>query len=77
MRFPAELARWHVDQIDRHPTFCAVDYGALSEPLQQEIEDTEERARVLEILAGRDPQDIYYQAWVRLEDINRVMRLQD
>ncbi|MEM8806716.1 MAG: TIGR03985 family CRISPR-associated protein [Cyanobacteria bacterium P01_G01_bin.38] len=66
MRFPAEFAQWYVDQTERHSTFQAVDYGALPQLIHQEITDTQERAEVLEILARRDPQDVYYRAWVRL-----------
>lgn len=77
MRFPAEFARWYVDQTDRHATFQSIDYGALPELVKQEMGDANEQAEVLDILARRDPQDAYYRAWVRLGDINIVMRLRD
>ncbi|MEM1255929.1 MAG: TIGR03985 family CRISPR-associated protein [Cyanobacteria bacterium P01_H01_bin.21] len=77
MRFPAEFARRYVDQTDRHCTFQAIDYGALLRLVKQEIKDATEQMRLLTILAQCNPQDAYYRAWIRLGDINIVMRLRD
>ncbi|MBE9067521.1 TIGR03985 family CRISPR-associated protein [Leptolyngbya cf. ectocarpi LEGE 11479] len=77
MRFPSEFARWYVDQTERHSTFQSIDYGALPKLVKQEIGDANEQVEVLDILARLNPQDAYYQAWVRLGDINIVMRLRD
>ena len=77
MRFPSEFAHWYVDQTERHDTFRAVDYKALPGLITQSIDDSDEQATVLGILAQRDPQDAYYRAWIRLGDINIVMRLRD
>ena len=77
MRFPPKFARWYVDQTERHDTFQAVDYEALPGVIKQVIGDKDEQATVLDILAERNPQDAYYRAWIRLGDINIVMRLRD
>ncbi|ESA32285.1 crispr-associated tigr03985 family [Leptolyngbya sp. Heron Island J] len=77
MRFPPEFARRYVAQTKRHKTFETVDYDALPKLIKQEIDDVNEQATALEILAQRNPQDAYYRAWIRLGDINSVMRLRD
>ncbi|NEZ58585.1 TIGR03985 family CRISPR-associated protein [Leptolyngbyaceae cyanobacterium CCMR0081] len=77
MRFPSEFARWYVEQTERHSTFQPVDYQALPGLIKQAIGDSDEQATVLDILARRNPQDAYYRAWIRLGDINIVMRLRD
>lgn len=77
MRFPLEFARRYVDQTERHCTFQPIDYEALPLLLNQETEDVDARARLLDILAHCNPQDAYYRSWVRLGDINIVMRLRD
>ncbi len=77
MRFPPEFARRYVDQTERHTTFEAIDYSALSGVVQQELDNADEQAVVLDILARCNPQDAYYRAWIRLGDINIVMRLRD
>lgn len=77
IRFPSEFARWYVEQTDRHPTFESVSYGSLLWLVNDEIDDADTRTRVLDVLARRDPRDAYYRAWIRLGDINIVMRLRD
>jgi len=77
MRFPPEFARDYVDGTVRHPTFVPVAYEALPGLIRREVEDAAEREALLALLARRSPQDRYYRAWVRLGDINVVMRLRD
>ncbi|NEP17842.1 MAG: TIGR03985 family CRISPR-associated protein [Leptolyngbya sp. SIO4C1] len=77
MRFPPGFADWYVRQTERHATFEPVAYGALSGLLETAISDAAERETIGKILAQRDPQDAYYRAWIRLGDINIVMRLRD
>ncbi|NEZ59127.1 TIGR03985 family CRISPR-associated protein [Adonisia turfae] len=76
MRFPPDFARRYVDQTERHTTFEAVDYGALPGLVNREIKGPDKRT-VLKVLGQRNPQDAYYRAWIRLGDINIVMRLRD
>ena len=77
MRFPAQFARRYVYQTDRHPTFQPVTYQQLPGIIRTEILESAEQEQVLEILSQRDPKDSYYRAWIRLGDINIVMRLRD
>jgi CRISPR-associated protein (TIGR03985 family) len=39
--------------------------------------DPTEQDQVLALVARRSPQDVYYQAWIRVGDINLLMRLRD
>ncbi|MEO1396106.1 MAG: TIGR03985 family CRISPR-associated protein [Cyanobacteria bacterium J06634_5] len=77
MRFPSEFARWYVHETDRHQTFVPVAYEALPRLVKQEIADSQAQEAALNIIAQRSPEDVYYQAWIRLGDINIVMRLRD
>jgi CRISPR-associated protein (TIGR03985 family) len=76
MRFSPGFARWYVDDTERHPTFERVSYGEARSRVQRYVPPAE-RAAVLAVLAQRRPQDVYYAGWVRLGDINVVMRLRD
>ncbi|NEQ47571.1 MAG: TIGR03985 family CRISPR-associated protein [Leptolyngbya sp. SIOISBB] len=76
MRFSAWFARWYVDQTERHETFGPVTYEALPSMILQHV-PTGEQAMVKEVLRARSPQDVYYAGWVRMGDINVVMRLRD
>ena len=76
LRFPLNFARWYVAHTVRHPTFEAVAYSALPGLIARHVPEAEQ-AQVRAIVAGRSPQDAYYAAWVRLGDINTVMRLRD
>jgi CRISPR-associated protein (TIGR03985 family) len=75
MRFPAAFARWYVDDTERHPTFQPVAYGDL--PGLMAAHAPEGRQRLRGVIEGRSSTDVYYQGWVRLGDINVVMRLRD
>ena len=77
MRFSPSFAERYVAETDRHPTFIPIDYAALPQIVKQEITDLQTQGTILNILAQRNPQDIYYRAWIRLNDINIVMRLRD
>ena len=77
MRFPPAFAELYVHQTDRHPTFEPVAYEELSSLVKQEIGDRSDQANVLKTLEQKDPKDQYYKAWIRLGDINIVMRLRD
>ncbi|MGF1523327.1 MAG: TIGR03985 family CRISPR-associated protein [Leptolyngbyaceae cyanobacterium] len=76
MRFPAQFARWYVDQTERHPTFERVPYGELPQWVAQWVPEAEQ-TEVLQVIRARSPQDAYYAGWVRVGDINVVMRLRD
>jgi CRISPR-associated protein (TIGR03985 family) len=45
--------------------------------VKKQISEEGDRFRVLQILKNRNPQDVYYGAWIRLGDINVLMRLRD
>lgn len=77
MRFPPDFAQWYVHQSDRHATFQPIAYEKLPTLIEQEIEDSKVRKATLNILSKRDPKDAYYRVWIRLGDINIVMRLRD
>jgi len=77
MRFPPDFAQWYVHQSDRHATFQPIAYKQLPALIKQEITDAKARKAVLHILSSRDPNDAYYRAWIRVGDINIVMRLRD
>jgi len=76
MRFPAEFARWYVDNTERHPTFGRVDYGELNGLVQQQVPGVEQE-QVSQVIGARSSADAYYAGWIRLGDINVVMRLRD
>ena len=77
MRFPAQFAQRYVYQTDRHNSFQPVTYRQLTTVIEREIIEPEEKEKVLHILSQRNPKDAYYRAWIRLGDINIVMRLRD
>jgi CRISPR-associated protein (TIGR03985 family) len=77
MRFPAEFARWYVDNTERHPTFEPVAYAALPQLVVQEVRSQQQRRQILDLIAARSPLDAYYRAWIRVGDINLTMRLRD
>jgi CRISPR-associated protein (TIGR03985 family) len=77
MRFPPDFAKWYVHQSDRHATFQPIAYEKLSALIKREITDPKAKKTALDILSQRDPKDAYYRAWIRLGDINIVMRLRD
>ena len=77
VRFPPTFAERYVHQTDRHSTFESIAYKKLPSLIKREITDPHERAKALRILKQKDPSDQYYKAWIRLGDINIVMRLRD
>jgi CRISPR-associated protein (TIGR03985 family) len=77
IRFPPKFARWYVDNTERHDTFTRISYQKLPQLIRREINDSTEQKQVLEILKNRPETDVYYQAWIRLGDINVFMRLRD
>ena len=77
IRFSTAFAHWYVNQTHRHSTFQLVTHEELPALVKCEIKDPAIRAEVLDILAKRKATDAYYRAWVRLGDINIVMRLRD
>lgn len=76
MRFSPWFARGYMDNTERHPTFERVAYGELRSLIAQNV-PLEQQAQVQRVVAGCSPQDVYYAGWVRLGDINVVMRLRD
>lgn len=77
LRFPPMFAKDYVEDTVRHATFRKIAYADLSPLIAQHMTDGRERQAVLEILQRRSPDDAYYQAWVRVGDINVIMRLRD
>ena len=77
MRFPSSFAKRYVQDTERHPTFEPIAYSKLPMLVKQAVEDADEQAAVLKVLAQKNSRDKYYRAWVRLGDINVVMRLRD
>lgn len=77
MRFPADFAHWYVEQTDRHKTFKSIRYKQLIKLVVQTPIDAQAQNKILSILSKRSPNDAYYTAWIRLGDINIVMRLRD
>ena len=77
MRFPPAFAERYVHQTDRHPTFEPIAYPKIPSLIKKEVKDSSAQSKVLEILKQKDPKDQYYRAWIRLGDINIVMRLRD
>lgn len=77
MRFNPYFDRWYVDNTDRHPTFKPISYTDLPKLILRHIPNLEEQKAVLEIIRQRSPQDCYYQGWIRVGDINVLMRLRE
>lgn len=77
LRFPSVFAKDYVEDTVRHATFRKIPYADLLSLVAQQIIDGQERRAVLEILRRRSPDDAYYQAWVRVGDVNVIMRLRD
>ena len=77
VRFPAEFARWYVHDTVRHPTFEAVAYADLNALVQTQVAQAPEQVAILQVLAQRPKTDAYYQAWMRVGDVNVTMRLRD
>lgn len=77
MRFPVDFASNYVDDTVRHSTFQKIPYSELFSSVETQINNREERQLIQKILRQRSPDDAYYQAWVRVGDINIVMRLRD
>lgn len=77
MRFPPAFAQRYVHQTERHTTFEPIDYKALPTLIKQEIKDAAERTALLKTLSQQKASDRYYRAWIRLGDINILMRLRD
>lgn len=75
LRFPRKFARWYVDDTVRHQTFEPVDYKKLLQLIRQEVKQQKEQQQLLQILKERPTTDAYYKAWIRLGDINVLMRL--
>lgn len=76
MRFSPWFARWYVNGTERHPTFQRVSYAEAQSQITRHVPPGQQAA-VAAVLAARSPQDGYYAGWVRLGDINVVMRLRD
>jgi CRISPR-associated protein (TIGR03985 family) len=77
MRFPADFARWYVEDTQRHITFQAVAYRSLTNLVCREVSDPSARKEILQVIGQCSPTDAYYRAWIRLGDTNITMRLRD
>lgn len=77
MRFSPAYAQRYVDDTQRHPTFRSASYPSLIKLVEQCIPETAGKAQVLVALQNRPATDAYYTGWIRLNDINIVMRLRD
>jgi CRISPR-associated protein (TIGR03985 family) len=45
--------------------------------VKRQITSFDEQKKIRDILKHKSPDDVYYQAWIRLGDINLIMRLRD
>jgi CRISPR-associated protein (TIGR03985 family) len=77
LRFPADFAKWYVENTTRHPTFCAISYDQLPKLIAKNATNEQERQHMLEIISQRSRDDAYYNAWIRAGDINVLMRLRE
>jgi CRISPR-associated protein (TIGR03985 family) len=77
MRFPADFARWYVEDTQRHITFQEVAYRSLPNLICRKILDPSARKEILQVIRQCSPNDAYYQAWIRLGDTNITMRLRE
>lgn len=75
MRFPPDFARWYVDGTVRHSTFKSIGYSRLIPLINARISDFKTRQELIDLIENSSPTDRYYQAWIRLGDINVLMRL--
>jgi CRISPR-associated protein (TIGR03985 family)/CRISPR-associated protein (TIGR02710 family) len=75
--FPPKFARWYVDQTVRHPTFEPVTPQELPDVVPEAIKDPAEQEQILNIIASHHPELVYYRGWIRVGDINVLMRLRD
>jgi CRISPR-associated protein (TIGR03985 family) len=76
VRFPPQFARWYVDDTVRHPTFEPIAYQQLLQLIRQQVKGSQQQ-QLLSIIQQRPTTDAYYKAWIRLGDINVLMRLRD
>lgn len=77
LRFSREFADWYVKDTERHPTFESIEYKELEDLIWAEVLDEGQQQQILQILDQRSPEDAYFKAWVRVGDINLIMRLRD
>lgn len=77
LRFSREFADWYVRDTERHPTFESIEYEELEDLIWAEIPDEGQQQQILQILDQRPREDAYFKAWVRVGDINLIMRLRD
>jgi CRISPR-associated protein (TIGR03985 family) len=77
LRFPADFAKWYVNDTTRHQTFRSVTYDELPELITRNISSRQERQRLLKIINQCSRDDAYYVAWIRTGDINVIMRLRE
>ncbi|QMS86112.1 TIGR03985 family CRISPR-associated protein (plasmid) [Nostoc edaphicum CCNP1411] len=77
LRFPADFAKWYVDNTTRHSTFRAVLHNQLPQLIVKNIPNEQEREQLLKIVSQCPTDDAYYIAWIRTGDINVLMRLRE
>lgn len=77
LRFPAQFARWYVDDTVRHPTFKPIAYQKLPRLISRHIKAPHQQQQLLQIIAQKPATDAYYQGLIRTGDINVLMRLRD
>jgi CRISPR-associated protein (TIGR03985 family) len=77
LRFPADFAKWYVDNTTRHLTFREVLHDQLPQLITQNISHAQERQQLLKIISQSPQEDVYYMAWIRAGDINVSMRLRE
>jgi CRISPR-associated protein (TIGR03985 family) len=63
LRFPAEFARWYVQDTVRHPTFAAVGYDDLAGLIVAQVPERSAQRALLAIVAQRPSTDAYYWGW--------------
>lgn len=77
LRFNRRFAQDYVIQTQRHPTFQVIPYAQILGWLRESLGSDANLTDIQELLVRRSPEDVYFRAWVRLMDINLVMRLRE
>jgi len=80
LRFNRNFADGYVKGTERHDTFKEINYKQARDLIKQQIQQPQQRKKLLEILSNRSREDAYYKAFIRYEDKterdnNVIMRL--
>lgn len=80
LRFDRDFHDRYVKGTERHDTFEEITYQQAQRLLKKELKKTQQLYTLQKILANRDPEDAYYQVYIRYQDTkhrdnNVIMRL--